>query len=250
VTRGGFPRPAGTSIHPIEFGVLLSLMLPIALHVGFFHLRRPLWLRWLPALTIGAIIPLTSSRSAYLGSLLALLICMAGWSGAMRRRILTVGVSGAILMMVVTPNFLNSVIGLFTGAGDDPSIASRTGSFALAFEFLERHPWFGRGLGSFLPKYRIFDNQYLLLLVTVGIVGTLTFLALGVTAMVSLLRLRARMQDAASRDLALALVAAVCAGFTCLFMFDAFAFPMTMGALFIVLGIAGALRHLEEEKTG
>ena len=234
VTRGGFPRPAGTSIHPIEFGVLLSILLPIALHVGFFHTGRPAWMRWLPAATIGAII-------------LALRICMAGWSRARRRRILAVGAGGALLMSVVTPNFLNSVIGLFTGAGDDPSIASRTGSFSLAFEFLERNPWFGRGLGTFLPKYRIFDNQYLLLLVTVGVVGTLAFLALGVTAIVTLLRLRARLQDVATRDLALALVAAVCAGFSCLFMFDAFAFPMTMGTLFVVLGVAGALRHIEGE---
>lgn len=248
VTRGGFPRPAGTSIHPIEFGVLLSVLFPIALHVGFFHLSHPAWLRWLPALTIGAIIPLTSSRSAYIGSLLALLICMAGWSRARRRYLLAVGAAGAILMMVVAPNFLNSVIGLFTGAGNDPSISSRTGSFALASEFIERNPWFGRGLGTFLPKYRIFDNEYLLLMVTVGIVGTLAFIALGVTAVVTLLRLRARMQDEASRDLALALSAAVCAGFACLFMFDAFAFPMTMGTLFVVLGVAGALRHIEGER--
>jgi O-antigen ligase len=250
VTRGGFPRPAGTSIHPIEFGVLLSILLPIALHVGFFHTRRPPWVRWLPALTIGAIIPLTSSRSAYLGSLLGLLIVMAGWSRARRRGLLAVGGLGLLAMMVVTPNFFSSVIGLFTGAGDDPSIASRTGSFALAFEFLERNPWFGRGLGTFLPKYRIFDNQYLLLLVTVGAVGTLAFLALGVTSVVMLLRLRSRLQDAASRDLALALVAAVSAGFSCLFMFDAFAFPMTMGTLFLVLGAAGALRCIEGEPPG
>ena len=250
VTRGGFPRPAGTSIHPIEFGVLLSILLPIALHVAFFDRRRPPWIRWLPALTIGAIIPLTSSRSAYLGSLLGLLICMAGWSRARRRRVLAVGGLGVVAMMVVTPNFFSSVIGLFTGAGDDPSIASRTGSFALAFEFLERNPWFGRGLGTFLPKYRIFDNQYLLLLVTVGVVGALAFLALGVTAVVTLLRLRSRLQDVASRDLALALVAAVSAGFSCLFMFDAFAFPMTMGTLFLVLGAAGALRRLAGELSG
>jgi O-antigen ligase len=250
VTRGGFPRPAGTSIHPIEFGVLLSILLPIALHVGFFHTRRPALLRWLPALAIGAIIPLTSSRSAYLGSLLALLICMAGWSKAQRWLVLATGGVGVLATMVLRPNFLFSVLGLFTGAGDDPSIASRTGSFALAFEFVERNPWFGRGLGTFLPKYRIFDNQYLLLLVTVGVVGTVAFLALGVTAVVTLLRLRARLHDVASRDLAVALVASVCAGFSCLFMFDAFAFPMTMGTLFIVLGAAGAFRHIEGEHLG
>lgn len=245
VTRGGFPRPAGTSIHPIEFGVILSMLLPIALHVGFFHTSRPAWMRWSPAIAIGAIVPLTSSRSAYLGALVALLICMAGWSRARRRGLLVVGGVGVLIMSVTAPTFLSSVIGLFSGAGEDPSIASRTGSFSLAFEFLERNPWFGRGLGTFLPKYRIFDNQYLLLLVTVGVLGALAFLALGLTAVVTLVRLRRRLEDEASRDLALALVAAVAAGFACLFMFDAFAFPMTMGTLFVVLGIAGAMRRLE-----
>ena len=246
-TRGGFPRPAGTSIHPIEFGVLLAMILPIALHVGFFHVHRTWWVRWLPALALGAIVPLTSSRSAYLGATLALLICMVGWPRIRRLRIAALGLAGVVAMMVITPNFLNSILGLFTGAEHDPSIASRTDSFSLAFEFISRNPWFGRGLGTFLPKYRIFDNQYLLLLVTIGVVGTLAFLALGVTFVVTLLRLRHRLADEESRDLALALTAAVSAGFSCLFMFDAFAFPMTMGTLFLVMGLGGALRGVEEQ---
>ena len=244
VTRGGFPRPAGTSIHPIEFGVLLSIILPIALHIALFHTHRRTWVRWLPAGAVCAIIPLTSSRSAYLGAGLALIIVMTGWNRAWRLKLAAVATAGIIAMMVLTPNFLDSIIGLFSGAEEDPSIASRTDSFSLAFEFVGRHPWFGRGLGTFLPKYRIFDNQYLLLLVTIGWIGTLAFLALGVTTMVMLVRLRRRFIDAESRSLALALVASVAAGFSCLFMFDAFAFPMSMGTLFLILGIAGALRRV------
>ncbi len=130
--------------------------------------------------------------------------------------------------------------------------ASRPVPTALRFagDFIARNPWFGRGLGTFLPKYRIFDNQYLLLLVSIGIVGTLAFLALGVTAAVTMFRLRVRLRDEASRDLAMSLAAATCAGFTCLFMFDAFAFPMTMGTLFLILGLAGALRRIEDAKAG
>ena len=37
-------------------------------------------------------------------------------------------------------------------------------------------------------------------------------------------------------------MAALCVGFICLFFFDAFAFPMTMGALFLILGIAGVVQ--------
>jgi len=243
-TRGGFPRPAGTSIHPIEYGVLLAMLLPLAFHVGFHHTHRHLLVRWLPASALVAIVPLTSSRSAYLGALIALVICMIGWPRVQRLRVLAIAASGIIAIMVIRPNFLNSVIGLFTGASEDPSIASRTDSFSLAFEFIARQPLFGRGLGTFLPKYRIFDNQYLLLLVTVGVVGTLAFIAVGITAVVTILRLRKHLRDEGSRDLALGLCAALCAGFSCLFMFDAFAFPMTMGALFLILGIAGAFRRV------
>ena len=254
--RGGFPRPAGTSTHPIEYGVLLAMLLPLALHVAFHHTHRGVLVRWLPALALGGIVPLTSSRSAYLGALVALVICMVGWPRSRRLRVLGVCGVGVLVMLVVTPNFVNSVIALFTGVSDDPSVTSRTDSYSLAFEFFDRHPWFGRGLGTFLPKYRIFDNQYLLLLVTVGVVGFLAFLALGVTAVLLTLRLRQRVADPATRDLATALCAAVCAGFGCLFLFDAFAFPMTMGTLFLILGLAGALRritlgeHLEAGRPG
>lgn len=244
--RGGFPRPSGTSTHPIEYGVILAMLLPIVLHVGFHQAHRGAIVRWLPALPVVAIIPLTSSRSAYLGALIALVICCIGWSARRRLQMLGVVVAGLLAMSLVTPNLLNSITRLFTGAAEDPSITSRTDSFALAGQFIAQSPFFGRGLGTFLPKYRIFDNQYVLLLVTIGIVGTLAFLALGVTAVVVLARLRRTVRHEATRDLAMALMAAVCAGFSCLFMFDAFAFPMTTGMLFLVLGIAGALWRLEQ----
>jgi O-antigen ligase len=245
--RGAFVRPSGTAIHPIEFGVVITMLLPLALHVGFNHVHRNALLRWIPAVSLAAVIPLTSSRSAYLGAVIGLSICLIYWPPM--RRLVMVGVAavGVAAMTVITPNLFNSVVGLFTGVSNDPSIASRTGSFDLAFHFIVQNPWFGRGLGTFLPKYRIFDNQYLGLLVTGGIIGTAAFIALGVVAIVCLLRLRARTIHTATRDLSVSLVAATAVGFACLVMFDAFAFPMTMGCLFLLLGVAGCLRRLERE---
>jgi O-antigen ligase len=250
LSRGGFPRPAGTAIHPIEYGVILAMLLPLTLHVGFYQSYRGKIVRWLPAAAVAGIIPLTSSRSAYLGAVIALVVCLIGWSRQRRLLVLGTGLAGLLAMMVVTPNLLNSIIGMFTGAAEDPSITSRTDSFSLAFDFIANNPLFGRGLGTFLPKYRIFDNQYLLLLVTIGIVGTLAFLALGITAFTTMITLRTTLRDEASRDLAMAIAAAVAAGFSCLFMFDAFAFPMTMGTLFLILGLGGALRRIEHGKAG
>ncbi|WP_046769381.1 O-antigen ligase family protein [Jiangella alkaliphila] len=244
--RGAFLRPAGTAIHPIEYGVVVTMLLPLALHVGFHQTWRHRVGRWIPAAAIAAVIPVTSSRSAYVGAIIGVVICAIGWPTVRRRLVLGVGVAGVVAMTFVTPTLLNSIVGLFTGAAEDPSIASRTDSFSLASSFIAEHPWFGRGLGTFLPKYRIFDNQYLGLLVTVGVVGTILFVALGVVAVVVLLRLRRVVPDESTRDLAMSLVAALAVGFVCLVMFDAFAFPMTMGTLFLLLGTAGALRRTED----
>lgn len=244
-SRGGFPRPAGFATHPIEYGTLVTMILPLALHAGFHHSDRSFFVRWLPAGALAVLIPLTSSRSAYLGATIGVVICMVGWTKVRRLKVLGLIGAGLLAMSVVTPNLLDSIIGLFSGVADDPSVASRTDSYALGYQFIAQHPWFGRGLGTFLPKYIIFDNQYLLLLVTVGIAGTVAFIALGLTAIASLIQLRARVLDESSRDLALALAAAVASGFACLFMFDAFAFPMTMGLLFLILGVSGALRRIE-----
>ena len=46
------------------------------------------------------------------------------------------------------------------------------------------------------------------------------------------------------------MIAAIITGFACLVMFDAFNFPMTMGTLFLLLGLAGALRRIELQKAG
>ncbi|MDR7110846.1 O-antigen ligase [Microbacterium trichothecenolyticum] len=248
--RDAFPRPSGTATHPIEYGAVITMLLPLALHVGFFHTHRHVVVRWLPALALAAVIPLTSSRSAYLGAVIGVAICLIGWNRERRLRIIGLGVAGLLAMAVVTPNLFRSIIELFTGLSNDPSITSRTNSFDLAFEFVEKNPLFGRGLGTFLPKYRIFDNQYLLLLVTIGLVGTAAFLALGLVAAGALLRLRSSLHDEGSRDLALAMIAAIITGFACLVMFDAFNFPMTMGTLFLLLGLAGALRRIELQKAG
>ncbi|MCY4726948.1 O-antigen ligase family protein [Nocardioides sp. STR2] len=241
--RGGFPRPSGTAVHPIEFGVVIAMLFPVALHVAFFSTAR-MATRWFPLVAMGVLVPLTSSRSAYIGVTVGTLICMIGWEP--RRRWWVAGAAGlgVVAMLVVTPNLLNSIVKLFSGASEDSSVSSRTGSFDLASQFIDRSPVLGRGLGTFLPKYRVFDNQYLLLLVTIGLLGSVAFLGVGVVAVRALLRTRRRTNDPAIRDLSLALTASVVVGFISLALFDAFAFPQTMGVLFLLLGLAGTVRRL------
>lgn len=247
--RNGLVRPSGTAIHPIEYGAILTMLLPLALHVAFHAVNRPRWLRWWPVLVITAAIGASSSRSAYLSAIVAVVVCAIAWTPSVRRRMFAAVAAGLIVAAIGFPRLLNSIIGLFAGAEDDSSVTSRTDSFSFAWAFIVEHPLFGRGLGTFLPKYRIFDNQYLGMLVSIGVVGTIALLAVAVAATAVLVRVyRSAVDSPATADLAVSLAASVLAGFVSLAFFDAFAFPMTMGTLFLVLGLAGALGRLTQER--
>lgn len=243
-TRDGMVRPSGTATHPIEFGVILTMLLPIALHTAFTDLAVRRWVRWTPVVVLSVAVALTFSRSAYVSIVVAVVILLVGWP--MRRRVIFLAGTGilAALLFVAVPRLFGIINSLFRNVGNDPSISSRTDSYALFWEFFQRWPIFGRGLGTFLPKYRIFDNEYLGLLIGVGIVGTVAFLALIVVAVRDALRARRLSVDPAIHDLGLTLVASIAAGALSLTAFDAFAFPMTMGTLFLLLGLAGAISRM------
>ena len=243
--RNGLVRPAGTALSPIEYGTLMGMLVPIALHVGFQHRNLNPIVRWTPVVLICMIIAASSSRSAYLGAAIAVAVCMIGWSRKQRAMVLGLAVGGLGLVFLVAPRIINSVTGMFVGAEEDPSVTSRTDSYGVAWFFVDRNPFFGRGLGTFLPKYRIFDNQYLQMMVSIGIIGLLLFVAFVVATFIQLSRVYRACEDPKTRDLVVALIGAAAAGFAGLAFFDAFAFPMTMGTIFLVLGLASAVTRLE-----
>lgn len=242
--REGFIRPSGTATHPIEFGIILAMLLPFSLHSAFHFRHRNQIMRWLPVLVLAIALALTLSRSAYVSAVIALGILVIGWP-ARRRRTFLVGAGAlGVALFAAVPKLFGTIIGLFSNVDEDPSISSRTDSYSLFGEFFLHSPLFGRGLGTFLPKYRIFDNQYLGLLVGVGLVGTVAFLVLAVAGIVSALNVSYSQRDPAFKDLGLVTASSIAAGTVSLTTFDGFSFPMTMGTLFLVLGLAGALhRH-------
>ncbi|WP_246006235.1 O-antigen ligase family protein [Georgenia muralis] len=243
--RSGFTRPSGTATHPIEYGVVLTMFLPLALHSAFHARHTSLVARWLPLAAMALIIPLSLSRSAVVGTVVCLLVLMPTWPAARRRLALVSGAALLGVVFVTVPGVLGSFTSMFTQIENDPSARSRTDSYGLVLDFVADSPLIGRGLGTFLPKYWILDNQLLLLLVTVGVLGLATFLATLTAAVVVLTRLRRSSRDADTRDLAQTLVASLAAGTAGLAFFDGFAFPMTAGTLFLLLGMSGALARVE-----
>ena len=80
---------------------------------------------------------------------------------------------------------LGSILGLFTGIGDDSSAQSRIDSYSVAASYIVNSPFVGRGFGTFLPRYRIFDNQYLQSAVEIGLVGIVVLLGLLISGVVA-----------------------------------------------------------------
>jgi len=158
-----------------------------------------------------------------------------------------------VLVGLLVPTMLGSIFGLFSAIGDDGSAQSRSGSYGLAMEFVDRYPVFGRGFSTFLPSYRILDNQYLGLLIETGVVGLLSFGALVVTAVVTARRARRLAPDTVTREIGQALTASIVAGAAGLALFDGIGFPMSASVFFLLLGISGAyyrLLRFERSVTG
>jgi O-antigen ligase len=127
---------------------------------------------------------------------------------------------------------------------EDASVTSRTDSYDTALSFFSISPLFGRGFGTFLPAYRIVDNQYLLSAIEIGIVGLAALLSLVLIAMIKPLRHRRQWQTQPMRGLGPALFASMLAGGMILAFFDAFAFSQAVGTLFMVIGLCGAYSNI------
>jgi O-antigen ligase len=241
LSRDSYFRPSGTALHPIEFGVAMNILLPICLHVALTATDLSKFRRWFPVVAIAMAIPLSISRSSIVGVVVVLAVLLPTWTR--RTRIGALIFSGVTMVMVflMVPGMLGTITKLFTGISNDSSALSRTNSYPLAWEFISRSPAFGRGFQTFLPSYRILDNQYLGLLIETGFVGVLALLGLFVTAIATAFVARSRFTDVRSRSAAAALAASVAAPAACLAFVDGFSFPLMAGLTFLSCGLIGTV---------
>jgi O-antigen ligase len=244
IGREGFTRPAGTALHPIEYGVVLTVVLPIALHYALQDRHRTTLRRWWPVAAIALAIPISVSRTAFLCTAVVLAFLIPTWPTGLRRRAYVAILGLSVVIFVTVPGMVSTILSLFTGIENDSSAQSRTGSYSLAWEFVERSPVFGRGFSTFLPQYRILDNQYLMSLIDTGFFGLLTLLAFFGSGILVARRARRLSTDPGTRELAQSLAAGIAAGAASYALFDALSFPMQAGLLFLVMGSATALYRI------
>lgn len=246
--RAGLSRPSASSTHPIEFGVVLATTLPLAVVVAR-HAERHRWLYSAALVAISLATVLTISRSAVVCSVVGLTVLAARWSVRARVQMVAVSVLLLAVVYVTSPGVLGTIGNLFVGASGDESVASRTSSYSVAWAFIERSPWLGRGPGTFLPQYWILDNQYLGLIIEIGFVGCAVVVGLFLVAAHSAGSAARDAVDDQDRDIARGLQAAVLAGTFGFAFFDTLAFPQSAGILMLAVGLCAAARRLQPGTT-
>lgn len=248
-TRGdaGLNRVAGTTSHYIEFGVVLAMLLPIAVHFALYgRSRGDRQLRWLIVALISSGSLLSVSRSAVVALGAALFVLAAAWCPRLRFNALVIGGVSLVAFRFVVPGLLGTILSLFENTSNDPSIQGRQNDYPVVFGYLAERPWFGRGPGTFLPEeYILLDNQILGTLVSTGIVGLSALLLVFFAGWrLSRVVLRNGALPEEDRHLAAALCACVASAFSACFTFDSLGFPVFAGSTFLLIGASGALSRL------
>ncbi len=243
--RSIFRRITGTASHPIEFGVVLAMLLPLAISRAFAAPAKLKVRRWLAAASIGVALPMSVSRSAILAIAVVAVFIIPSWDR--RRRLATFKVMPLFLvgMRVAIPGLLGTITSLFTGISNDPSTKGRTEDYAAAAKYIAVHPLFGRGFRTFIPSlYRFLDNQYLMTIVDAGLIGLVLLVLVFLVGIFTARGARRRNEDPIYKDLAQAIAAGIGAAMVSFATFDALSFPMCGGLLFLLLGLAGAMWRL------
>ena len=241
--RSLFARPYSTTLHPIEFSVIMAATAPIALTLALQR-RSSGWLmvrRWGSALSIVAATLLGVSRSGLLGLAVGLGVLALCWSW---RRRLNVAVAALVFlgcMRLAVPGLLGTLKNLIINARDDPSIQGRLEDMDAVRSMLSESPVFGRGVGTFNSvEYFVLDNQYYRTLLEAGLVGAFMLMILLALAMSSARPLMNQVVPEDDRQLGTAVAASVAVLAVGCATFDGLAYPMFTGLLFLLIGISGA----------
>jgi hypothetical protein len=238
VERSGLNRVQATANHPIEYGVVLAALFPLALHHALYRIRQ--WYDYVPVALLAVAVPMAVSRSGIVVLAAALVIFFAGWSANRRAWTLILFPVVVVAMRAVFPGLIGTIRSLFTSALYDPSVAGRTSDYGQVFDIYSDHPWFGRGAYTFMPGfYRTLDNQFLMNLVELGAVGLVVTLWLFAASFYAARYVKRHALNPAHQHLGLALSASLIGIGVSYATFDAWGFSMAAGTTFLLIGLVG-----------
>ncbi len=245
-------RVASFALHYIEFGSLMAIAVPYAVHYARFGAtRNQRRLAMVVALLCAGAVPMSISRTGILALAVAILVMVPMWPGRLRYNAFAalVGLTGCL--MIIKPGLVGTVKSMFSTAGTDPSITGRTARYALIGDWYHQRPWLGRGPFSVVPGINggiVFDNQWLYSIVTVGIVGTAAIASLHIAGIVLAGISMRRSREAEVRHLCAAFISTQLVCILAEGTFDAFYFTTFTSTMALLLGATGAVWRFTHPK--
>jgi O-antigen ligase len=243
--RGGVSRVAGTAMHPIELGVVASMLLPLAIYLLVYDVERRPWKRLLPTFCIAIAIPASVSRSAVVAIILGLGIFVILLPSRQRVVALAAAPFAVAGIFLTARGFISTITRFFLAGHKDTSISHRTDNYPYVEQLVRQAPLFGHGGGTYAPGgLHILDNQYLKSMIELGVVGVCVLIFFVLLPVFTALVARWRTSDPDLRVLCGALAGSAIAAAVCSATFDSLSFPMFASVEALVVGLVGACWRL------
>jgi hypothetical protein len=235
----------GPTSEPLELAALLAVVFPFAV-VGALEAktRGSRW-RYIIASTIllaGALA--TARKTSVVAPAIAVLVLAAYRPRQMLRALAVSIVPLFIAVHLISPGQIGSVVSeLLPGHVNKVSTTTvRVARYDAVRPDIMSHLWLGRGFQSYDPlKYRVLDNEYLGLLIGVGILGTLVYLAI-FGSMLRVAHPMVRAPDPARARVALPAIAGIIVVLVSNTLFDVLSFPHVSYLFFFLAAMLVAVR--------
>jgi O-antigen ligase len=241
--RAGGTRVASTTGMHVEFGVVMAMCLPFAVHLARFGPsigRRRAFV--VASLLITVAVPTSISRTGIVAAVLVLVVMMTVWTWRMRYNVLVLLAGLAAAAIATVRPALDVFVELFAGVVNGRGITARTERYGVVLDYLVQRPWFGRGTGTWAsPQYQDLDNQWLAFALTNGVVGVTALLGVHVTAMALAWTALRRSTSEADRHLCAALISTQVVAVVVGFFFDSLSFYTYVLVMALVVGLCGAV---------
>jgi O-antigen ligase len=240
--RGALLRVAGTTLHPIELGVVSAMLLPLSIWRALHDPKGRKRLQWMVVGLFVVANAITVSRSGLIGLVIALAITFPFLPRIAKLWAAVIVPLGTAGLFVGVPGLISTMFNTTTAGSSDSSITYRTEDYPLALRLVVDRPLFGTGPGTWIPAQPkdIFDNEYLLVAVTMGVIGLVALVAyLVVPALAAL----AAARHAEGNELRLLAAAAAAAGLIATVTsgtFDSMSFPVFALLFPFFIGLSGA----------
>jgi hypothetical protein len=261
--RAGLVRAVGSSAHPIELGVVLALAVPLGLALVFGSGRR--W--WIPTAVLAIGVMSAVSRTPILVLVAAGLVLL--WLQPRDvKRLLPMVVPLVVVVNLAVPGSIATLKNAFFPVGGlveeqsayyreaDPLLAGgRIRQLGPMLNEASRTPVLGQGFATRQTGFNnplrnapILDNQWLGLLLELGIVGVVGWAALFVGSARRLGR-AARRRAGPDGWMAAGLAASIVGFGVAMVTFDGFAFIQATFVFWILISLSGSLLLSEPEEA-